>query len=121
MKNAICWFEIYVDDMARAKRFYQDVFGYELTHLSAEPELWQFPSNQNGYGSSGALAKMEGFAAGRNSTVVYFSCEDCAVEQNRAPQHGGTIVREKFSIGEHGFIALITDSEGNTIGLHSLK
>jgi predicted enzyme related to lactoylglutathione lyase len=122
MRNPICWFEIYVDDMERAKRFYQGVFGCELTHLSsAEPELWQFPANQNGYGTSGALVKMEGFSAGHNSTVVYFSCEDCAAEQNRVAQYGGKIFREKFSIGEYGFIALATDTEGNMIGLHSLK
>jgi uncharacterized protein len=122
MRNPICWFEIYVDDMARAKRFYEGVFGGELAPLnSAEPELWQFPSNQNGYGSSGALVKMEGFSAGRNSTIVYFSCEDCAAEQNRVPQNGGKIFKEKFSIGEYGFIALVTDTEGNMIGLHSLK
>ena len=122
MRNPICWFEIYVDDMARAKRFYQGVFGCELTHLNkAEPELWQFPSNQNGYGTSGALVKMEGVPVGHNSTIVYFSCENCAVEQARVPQYGGSIFKEKFSIGEYGFIALVTDTEGNMIGLHSLK
>jgi uncharacterized protein len=122
MHNPICWFEIYVDDIERAKRFYEGVFGNKLTRLNSEElELWQFPSDENSYGTSGALVKMEGFPAGRNSTVVYFSCDDCAIEQNRVAQYGGNVCKEKFSIGEHGFIALATDTEGNMIGLHSLK
>jgi predicted enzyme related to lactoylglutathione lyase len=64
---------------------------------------------------------MEGVDSGGNSTIIYFSCEDCAVERARVPVAGGQILREKWPIGEYGFIALVVDSEGNTIGLHSLK
>ena len=70
---------------------------------------------------TGALVKMEGADSGGNSTIIYFSCEDCAVEQARVPVAGGQILRKKWSIGEYGFVALVVDSEGNTIGLHSLK
>jgi len=55
------------------------------------------------------------------STLVYFSCEDCSVEAERAAEHGGKIFKEKISIGEHGFIPIVVDTEGNTIGLHSMK
>ena len=34
---------------------------------------------------------------------------------------GGSVCKTKFSIGPYGFIALVTDTEGNMIGLHSLK
>jgi predicted enzyme related to lactoylglutathione lyase len=73
------------------------------------------------WGAGGALVKMEGVSSGGNSTIIYFSCEDCAVEQARISAAGGKIHREKWSIGEYGFIALAVDSEGNMIGLHSLK
>ncbi len=72
-------------------------------------------------GISGALVKMEGVPSGGNSTIVYFSCEDCEIEQNRAITHGGKVFKSKFSIGEHGFISLIMDTEENIIGLHSMK
>ena len=73
------------------------------------------------WGAGGALVKMEGVSSGGNSTLVYFSCEDCAVEASRVVDAGGQIHREKWSIGEYGFIALVVDTEGNKIGLHSLK
>jgi len=64
---------------------------------------------------------MEGFPSGGNSTIVYFTCSDCAVEAKRASESGGKIHKEKFSIGQYGFIALILDTENNMIGLHSLQ
>ena len=62
---------------------------------------------------------MEGVSSGGNSTMVYFSCEDCAVEAGRVEAAGGRVEKEKFSIGEYGFIAIVFDTEGNMIGLHS--
>lgn len=52
---------------------------------------------------------------------MYLGCADCAVEAARAAAHGGRVRRDKMAIGEHGFIALVADTEGTTIGLHSLK
>jgi predicted enzyme related to lactoylglutathione lyase len=59
--------------------------------------------------------------SGGNSTLVYFHCEDCAVESARVQAAGGRVERPKFSIGQYGQIALVVDSEGNMIGLHSMK
>ena len=70
-------------------------------------------------GACGALVKMEGVAPGGGGTLVYFSCEDCAVEESRVAPAGGHVVRPKFPIGPYGFIALVSDTEGNMIGLHS--
>lgn len=53
--------------------------------------------------------------------LVYFSCADCAIEAGRVAASGGKIKSEKMSIGQYGFIALVFDSEGNIIGLHSMK
>jgi predicted enzyme related to lactoylglutathione lyase len=54
-------------------------------------------------------------------TIVYFECEDSAVEGARVAGAGGRIHREKMSIGQYGFIVLAVDTEGNMIGLHSMK
>ena len=120
--NPVNWFEIYVQDMGRARKFYETMLQVKLVKLnSPDPELWSFPSSLTEHGAGGALAKMEDVASGGNSTVVYFSCVDCAVEAKRAAAAGGKILKEKFSIGEYGFIALATDTEGNMFGLHSMQ
>ncbi len=126
MNNPIGWFEIYVDDMQRAKAFYEGVLVVALTRLeSPDPgsaiEMWAFPMDQNAYGASGTLAKMPGLAAGGNSTLIYFSCLDCAVEAARAAQHGGRLAQGETSLGPYGYMALLIDTEGNRIGLHSMQ
>ena len=122
MKNPVGWFEIYVQDMERAKKFYEAVFGITLSRLESPGlELWAFEMQDNAYGASGALVKMPGFASGGNSVLVYFKCEDCAVEAQKAVRAGGRMQKEKMSIGQYGFIALVFDTEDNMIGLHSMK
>jgi predicted enzyme related to lactoylglutathione lyase len=125
--NPIGWFEIYVQDMPRAKAFYETVFQGVLTPLgnpdqqgSPGMEMWAFPASMEEYGASGALVKMPGCPSG-GSTMVYFSCDDCAIEAARAASSGGKVTQEKMPIGEHGFIALVSDPEGNSIGLHSMR
>ncbi len=121
--NPVGWFEIYVQDMNRAKRFYEAVFQLKLEKLmeDQEMEMWSFPMAMDRFGASGALVKMQGFPSGGNSTLVYFSCTDCAVEAGRIVASGGRIQKEKVSIGQYGFIALGFDTEGNMFGLHSMQ
>ena len=109
--------------MNRAKKFYQNTFQLTLEHLESNPDidLWAFPGQPNNAGCAGALARMEGKDSGAGGTIIYFSCDDCAVEAARAVQNGGRIQKDKLSIGQYGFIALIYDTEGNMIGLHSMK
>ncbi|MGB5339432.1 MAG: VOC family protein [Gammaproteobacteria bacterium] len=122
MNNPVGWFEIYVDDMERARAFYESVFDIKLAKLEGtEFEMWAFPMSQEGYGAPGALIRMPGYPSGANSTVVYFRCVDCSVEAARAGKYGGVIETEKKSIGHYGFMALVVDTEGNIIGLHSMQ
>jgi predicted enzyme related to lactoylglutathione lyase len=120
--NPVGWFEIYVQDMARARTFYEAVLQVTLQKLdSPQIEMWSFPGNMTGYGAPGSLVRMPGSPSGGNSTLVYFSCADCAVEAGRVVAAGGRIQKEKMSIGQYGFIALAYDTEGNMFGLHSMQ
>lgn len=131
--NPVVWFEIYVQDMARAQKFYETVLALKLDTLAA-PEgeagglhMMSFPSEMENGGASGALVKAEGCPSGgvdasaAAGTMVYFGCEDCAVEAARVQGAGGQVAKDKFSIGPYGFCAIAVDTEGNTFGLHSMK
>lgn len=122
-KNPIGWFEIYVNNMDRAKKFYQAVFqrGEFVKISDGQLEMFAFPWIENGLNSSGALVKTEYMKPGHGGIVIYFTCEDCAVEENLSSINGGKIIKSKFSIGNYGFISIIQDTEGNMIGLHSNK
>lgn len=124
--NSVNWFEIYVQDMPRARGFYEAVLGIALEPLKAPGdgdglEMLAFPGDMEHYGANGALVRMPGAPSGPGGTLVYFSCEDCAVEAGRVAGAGGRVHRDKMSIGEYGFIVLAFDTEGNMIGLHSMQ
>lgn len=120
--NPVGWFEIYVQDMERARHFYETVFQTTLEPLNANAlDMLAFRMETRLWGAAGALVKMEGVCSGGNSTLVYFTCEDCAEEEARAISAGGGLARPKFAIGQYGFVSLVTDTEGNMIGLHSMK
>ncbi|MGE8320242.1 MAG: VOC family protein [Comamonas sp.] len=133
--NPVVWFEIYVQDMERARRFYEAVFQCKLEPL-APPEpapagssdcvpgnmrMLSFPMTMDAPGSGGMLVQMDGAAPGGGGTMVYFACDDCAVEQARVAGAGGQVHRAKFSIGPYGHCAIVQDTEGNMIGLHSMQ
>jgi len=128
-ENVICWFEIYVNDMDRAKKFYHEVLGTEFRDTCgpgdapADMKMSFFSSPEN-QGVSGALIEMGGTKEGDGAcvnTMVYFPCKDCSIQENRVIAAGGRINQSKFSIGEFGFCAICVDTEGNPFGLFSME
>ncbi|PST83113.1 lactoylglutathione lyase [Pedobacter yulinensis] len=118
--NPVGWFDLYVADLARAKRFYETVFSIQLSDL---PPEWgrqaMFPADEQGLNISGALVEKTAQHAAGNNTVIYFVTDDCVTEEGRVEAAGGKILQSKMAIGEYGFMSLVMDTEGNTIGLHS--
>ena len=121
----VVWFEIYTDDLQRARAFYEAVLDVTLEPLPMPGgmdgfQMLAFPANMENPGAGGTLCKMEGVSPGMGGTLVYFGCADCAVEAGRVEAAGGRLQRDKMSIGEYGNIALAFDTEGNMFGLHSM-
>ncbi|MBK8079793.1 MAG: VOC family protein [Saprospiraceae bacterium] len=124
-KNPFTWVEIYVDDMERAQKFYERVFEIRMAELpmpesDGEMIMKSFPWAENGKNISGALIKMKDMRPGVGGTLVYFTCDDCSVEESRVESAGGNVLQPKMSLGEHGFCSIVMDTEGNSIGLHSM-
>jgi predicted enzyme related to lactoylglutathione lyase len=118
--NPVGWFEIPVEDMARAKAFYEYVLALELEEHQMGPALmaW-FPMAEDVVGAAGSLIKGEGYEPSLEGVLVYFTAPDIDAALSRARDKGGRVITERTSIGQYGFIALIQDTEGNRIGLHS--
>jgi len=122
--NVIGWFDIYVEDMDRAVAFYGSVLKQKLEPIgdpTDETQMMSFPADMKSYGASGALVKSSQSRPGVGGTLVYFSVEDCSVEESSVVAAGGKVVRPKFSIGEFGWVTLCADTEGNMFGLSSMK
>jgi predicted enzyme related to lactoylglutathione lyase len=119
--NPVGWFEIYVDDLDRAGRFYSSVLERDLRPAPTDGtfDALEFEGQMPGSGAMGALMRHPMRKPSLEGTIVYFSCDDCGKTAELALHHGGKVFKPKWSIGDHGFIAIIGDTEGNAIGLHS--
>ena len=117
--NTICWTDIPVTNLNRAIQFYSAVLGAAVTRQSApECEFGLLPHAADSV--SGCLTQTEDNKPSEHGPLVYLSVEGRLDEAIRAAQQqGGKILKEKQSIGPYGFRAVIRDSEGNRIALHS--
>jgi predicted enzyme related to lactoylglutathione lyase len=119
-KHAIHWFEIFVSDIERAVRFYQTVLDIELRRtVEGDRPMALFGwAVESGVG--GALVRQPGRAPTENGVIVYLDADgklDASLA--RVERAGGQVVMPKTDIGPPGFIALVRDTEGNLVGLHS--
>ncbi len=122
--DTLCWTDIPVTNLDRAIKFYSAVLGKEVRRLSeGRMEYGLLPHEEQN--ASGCLV-VRGDSGGvdnrpsANGPLIYLSVEgrlDEAVETAR--QNGGKVLRARQKIGEHGFRAVIIDSEGNRIALHA--
>lgn len=125
-KNPFTWVEIYVEDMSRAQQFYETVLQIKMIPMTTpgdigDLEMVSFPWAENEGNISGALCKTSSMKPGPGGSLVYFACDDCAVETSRVKDAGGKVLQDKFPIGQHGYCSIVMDTEGNPIGLHSMK
>ena len=123
--NAVSWFEIYVEDMTRARKFYETVLGVTMQNMPTpggeDEEMVAFKWTDDAPGAAGALVKSDSNKPSQTGTIVYFASTDCDIELSRVEEAGGTIVSPKVSIGEFGSFAVFSDTEGNTIGFYSAQ
>ena len=122
MANALNWFEIPVTDFPRAKTFYEKVLGFAIEPMVMGPvTMGMLSSDPTAVG--GAIVQGDGGSPSKNGTIVYLNGGDnLAPMLARAEQAGGSVVVPRTEIGnDFGFFAHFVDSEGNKVGLHSMK
>lgn len=120
-KNAINWFDLPARDLDRAIKFYNTIFGIEMQKMpGGEITSAFFPMQPEGVG--GAVTQGDGYQPSASEGPVIFlnGGDDLSPVLDRVEAAGGQIVQPKTSIGEHGYVAMFIDSEGNRVGLHSL-
>lgn len=123
-KNAISWFEIAATDINRAQRFYEAIFEIKMRALDLpQIKMRMFPI-EDPMGVGGAVVESGGFhrPSASDGVLIYLNGNpDVQQVLDRVEAAGGKIVVPKTEISpEYGFMAVIMDTEGNRIGLHSI-
>ncbi len=124
MANVINWFEIPATDFDRAKKFYADLFAVEdlFTMENDGIQMGFFPmDDQSGGSVGGAVCQGQWYQPSAEAGALLYLNANPNLDTmlGRVETAGGSVMMGKTSIGEHGFMALFVDSEGNRVGLHS--
>jgi len=122
MKNLINWFEIPVTGFDRAKRFYERLLETEITEADIPSPRMGFLGNPGDQEHvSGAIVQHEWYTPAESGVLVYLNAgDDLEPWLVRAEAAGGSVLIPKRQISpEQGYMAVIRDSEGNRIALHS--
>ena len=123
--NALNWFEIPVSDFERGKKFYETIFDYQMPenmmgNVRMGFFLYDFQNGKVG----GAICKSDMHTPSPEGSLIYLNCQpDLQVVLNRVENAGGKILQQKTIISEDqnlGYWALMTDTEGNNVALHSM-
>ncbi|MGH2568517.1 MAG: VOC family protein [Bacteroidota bacterium] len=123
-KHAVSWFEIPADDLQRAKKFYEAIFETTLNEMTLANNLKMalFPTEDGTVG--GALCEHhEFYHPGHQGPLVYLNGNpDLQAVLDRVTKQGGKVLIPKRQISpDRGYMAVIEDSEGNRIALHSVS
>ncbi len=121
MNGSVVHFEVPFDDGDRARSFYRDVFGWQIqpmpgmdyTIVSTGPAGDDGMPGEPGYIGGGMFQR----AAPIATPVVVMAVDDIDATLAEVEAHGGAIVRPREPVGDMGFAAYFTDSEGNLMGL----
>ena len=119
----INWFQIPVSDLKRAVNFYSTVFKmsfHEMEHQGEKHAFFAMDAKDSQM-TGGELVQSVNCKPGRDGVTIYLNPTDgLDAALMRLPASGGKIIMPKTSIGENGWIALVEDTEGNKIGIHSM-
>jgi uncharacterized protein len=124
-KNAISWFEIPTTDLDRAQRFYETIFATSLIPFDLQNlRMRMFPIENQMSGIGGALCHNKDFykPSSTDGPLIYLNGNpDVQNVLDRVEAAGGKVLVPKTQISpEYGYMAVIIDSEGNRIALHSI-
>ena len=116
--NRVVWCDMPVADLARASAFYAAVLAIRVDRMEFGGGAFAILEHDEGNGA--CLIPNEGYAGCVDGPLVYFNVDRrirAAVAE--ATRHGGKVVEDVHAIGPHGIRAIVLDSEGNRIALHS--
>jgi hypothetical protein len=115
MANRVVWFDVPVEDLSRAMVFYSDVLDISVEEAHGVAVL-----EHSGNDVAGCLFKSEDEKPSDSGVLLYFNVSGRLDEAIKAAkQCGGTVLKAKEQIGAHGYRAIVLDSEGNRVALHS--
>ena len=118
MTDRVVWFDLPVADLDRATRFYAAMLGIKVS--KEKMGNFSFSVLDHGPEGNGGCLIPNAAEVSDKGVLIYLNVDGRirdAVKQ--AEKNGGRVVQAVETIGQHGVRAIVLDSEGNRVALHS--
>ncbi len=107
----IVHFDVPAEDIQRAKKFYENLFGWKFQLMPGEEEYYGITTEE------GALQGGLGQRRGDQRIVNYVDVDDIDKYLNNVKKHGGKVLTPKIEVPGYGWLATCADTEENIFGL----
>jgi predicted enzyme related to lactoylglutathione lyase len=118
-------FEVHVDDMERAKKFYGEAFGWSFedwSEFAGMPYFGAVTGDANEPGINGALMKRQSPPPQENQPINGYTCtmgvEDYDATEAKILENGGKVAMPKYALPGMAWQGYYIDTEGNIFGIH---
>jgi predicted enzyme related to lactoylglutathione lyase len=111
----VCWFEAPADDTGRASKFYSELFGWKVNPMPGPMEYFHLDTGGADAAPDGGLMKRQN--AGHRGITMYIAVKSVDEASAKVTQLGGSICMPKTPVPGMGWFSIVTDTEGNTLGL----
>lgn len=115
--GAPCWIDLVTSDVAAARTFYGELFGWEFETGDQEKYGGYATARKNGKTVAGIMQKDAGMAAMPDVWSTYLRTEDAAATAEAVSSHGGQVFMPPMDVPEQGFMAIFGDASGASIGV----
>ncbi len=121
--NSLNWFELPALDINRSQKFYETIFDTKMEPMEmGDNKMAFFPWSPGNGKATGSLVQSPNHKPSMEGSIVYLNANPAMDNViARVEAAGGKVLAPKMSIGEHGHIAFIMDTEGNNVGIHSIE
>jgi predicted enzyme related to lactoylglutathione lyase len=110
------WFDLATPDLAVAKAFYHQLFGWEYVQVGSDEMPYQYAQSQE-RNAAGIAPIRPPDSPQPSAWTVFFASDDAAADAARVQALGGQVIARPMTIGESGIMAVCADPTGPTFGL----
>lgn len=115
--GAPCWIDLMTSDVAAARRFYADLFGWEYETGDDEKYGGYVMARKNGRSVAGMMQKDDSQAGMPDAWTTYLRVDDAAATAKAVEAHGGQVHMPPMDVPEQGHMAIFGDAAGAVVGV----
>jgi uncharacterized protein len=117
MAHRIVHFEIPSDNIERANKFYNNLFGWKMEKIPGPMEYWMFATSANSKGEQAISGGVMERKMSDEPITIYIGVESVNDYAKKVEELGGKVIKPRTEVPGYGWFAVCMDTENNIFAL----